>query len=83
MKEIDRYFQKALKQGERKPLKLEQIPFGFLPVTREGSIKMDTFTRMINHPRLQKLPFILETPNELPGYEQEMKQMREAYIEIS
>jgi deoxyribonuclease-4 len=46
----------------------------------EGSIGMDTFIRMINHPKLQGIPFILETPNELPGYAQEISCMREAYL---
>jgi len=46
----------------------------------EGSIGMDTFIRMINHPKLQGIPFILETPNELPGYEKEISSMREAYL---
>jgi deoxyribonuclease-4 len=46
----------------------------------EGSIGMDTFIRMINHPKLQGIPFILETPNELPGYAQEISSMREAYL---
>ena len=46
----------------------------------EGSIGMDTFIRMINHPKLQGIPLILETPNELPGYEQEIRSMREAYL---
>ena len=41
---------------------------------------MDTFIRMINHPKLQGIPLILETPNELPGYEQEIRSMREAYL---
>lgn len=45
----------------------------------EGMIGLDAFTRMINHPRLRHLPFLLETPNELPGYEVEIKLMRAAY----
>jgi len=49
----------------------------------EGSIGIETFTRMINHPKLKGLPFILETPNELPGYELEIATMREAYREES
>ena len=28
--------------------------------------------RIINHPQLRHLPFYLETPNELPGYAQEI-----------
>jgi deoxyribonuclease-4 len=46
----------------------------------EGSLGMDAFIRMINHPKLKDLPFILETPNEVPGYAQEIKRMREAYL---
>jgi deoxyribonuclease-4 len=46
----------------------------------EGSVGMEAFVRMINHPKLRGLPFILETPNELPGYELEIKCMREAYL---
>jgi deoxyribonuclease-4 len=46
----------------------------------EGSMGSDAFVRMINHPKLKDLPFILETPNEIPGYAQEIKRMREAYL---
>jgi deoxyribonuclease-4 len=46
----------------------------------EGSLGMDAFIRMINHPKLKDLPFILETPNEVSGYAQEIKRMREAYL---
>ena len=45
----------------------------------EGSIGMDAFTRIINHPKLCHLPFFLETPNELPGYAEEIRILREAY----
>lgn len=42
----------------------------------EGSIGMDAILRTINHPSLQNLPFVLETPNELPGYADEIKILR-------
>lgn len=38
----------------------------------EGSIGTDAFARIINHPALRELPFYLETPNELEGYEYEI-----------
>lgn len=34
----------------------------------EGAIGIDTFRRIINHPALKNLPFLLETPNEIEGY---------------
>lgn len=45
----------------------------------EGSIGLEAMTRIINHPRLKELPFYLETPNELDGYEHEIKILRERY----
>lgn len=45
----------------------------------EGSIGMDAFIRIINHPKLRHLPFFLETPNELPGYAEEIRLLRKAY----
>lgn len=43
----------------------------------EGSIGVEAFTRIINHPALKDLPFYLETPNELDGYAAEIALMRE------
>lgn len=43
----------------------------------QGHIGLDTFINIINHPALQGLPMILETPNELPGYEQEIRLLRQ------
>jgi deoxyribonuclease-4 len=37
-----------------------------------GYLGLETFRRVINHPRLRDLPFYLETPNELPGYAKEI-----------
>ncbi len=44
-----------------------------------GQIGFEAITRIINHPKLRNLPFILETPNELDGHEKEIKMLREAY----
>ena len=43
----------------------------------EGSLGLDTFRRIVNHPLLQGKPLILETPNELPGYAREIALLRE------
>lgn len=43
----------------------------------EGCLGRETFARIINHPALQGLPFILETPNELPGYAAEIALLKE------
>lgn len=48
----------------------------------EGEIGFDAFVAIINHPALRDLPFYLETPNELPGYEQEIQMLREAYLPL-
>ena len=42
----------------------------------EGNLGLDTFSNIVNHPVLQKLPMILETPNELPQYAQEIALLR-------
>ena len=47
----------------------------------EGSIGLDAFIRIINHPKLCHLPFYLETPNELDGYAHEIKILKENYNE--
>ena len=43
----------------------------------EGSLGISTFASIVNHPVLSKLPMILETPNELPGYEREIALLRD------
>ncbi len=45
----------------------------------EGTIGLEAFERIINHPQLKDLPFFLETPNELDGYEKEIKILRNLY----
>jgi deoxyribonuclease-4 len=45
-----------------------------------GNIGLEAMTRIINHPALRNLPFYLETPNELPGYENEIALLRSKYL---
>lgn len=45
----------------------------------EGYIGKEALIRIINHPALRKLPFYLETPNELDGYAAEIALLRENY----
>lgn len=42
----------------------------------KGSLGLDAILRIVNHPLLRDLPFILETPNELPGYAEEIALLR-------
>lgn len=53
--------------GSRKD-RHERIGFGF--------IGTDAFARIVRHPALSKLPFYLETPNELDGYRREIELLR-------
>ena len=39
----------------------------------KGSLGLETFRAIVNHPALQGLPMILETPNELAGYQKEIE----------
>ena len=43
----------------------------------QGSLGLETFQTIVKHPVLRKLPMILETPNELPGYKAEIAVLRE------
>ena len=45
----------------------------------EGSIGIEAFTRIINHPKLRNLPFFLETPNEVEGYAKEIALLKSVY----
>ncbi len=45
----------------------------------EGYIGQGTFEKIINHPNLRDLPFLLETPNELDGYEKEIQILKSLY----
>lgn len=44
-----------------------------------GSLGTDTFERVINNQYLKNLPMILETPNELDGYKDEIDTLRKLY----
>ncbi len=45
----------------------------------QGSIGAETMIRIINHPALQGIPVYLETPNELEGYAEEIRFLRDSY----
>ena len=42
----------------------------------EGNLGLETFRNIVNHPALKDKPMILETPNELPGYQKEIALLR-------
>jgi len=42
----------------------------------KGSLGVETFRAIVNHPALRDKPMILETPNELPGYQAEIALLR-------
>ena len=42
----------------------------------EGSLGLETFAAIVNHPVQKDKPMILETPNELSGYEKEIALLR-------
>lgn len=45
----------------------------------EGNIGTEAFEKIINHPKLRELPFLLETPNELDGYAKEIELLKGLY----
>ncbi len=42
----------------------------------KGFLGLETFQKIVNHPKLKGIPMILETPNELPGYQAEIDLLR-------
>ncbi len=44
-----------------------------------GTIGLEAIIQIINHPKLKKLPFILETPNELSGWKEEISLLQKAF----
>ena len=42
----------------------------------DGNLGLATFEKIVNHPALAGLPMILETPNELSGYQKEIALLR-------
>ena len=45
----------------------------------EGKIGLDALVRVICHPKLKEIPFILETPNDDEGWTKEISLLKEAY----
>jgi len=45
----------------------------------EGTIGTEAILRVINHPKLRRLPFFLETPQEVPGYAAEIRLLRAGF----
>jgi len=43
----------------------------------QGTIGEEALMKLVHHPKLKHLPFLLETPNELPGYAEEILRIRE------
>ena len=46
-----------------------------------GTIGKDALIRFINHSELKGIPVNLETPNEIPGYEEEIALLRQSYTQ--
>lgn len=46
-----------------------------------GELGLDAIKEIINHKSLRNLPFFLETPNDVEGYGEEIKLLRECYVE--
>lgn len=44
----------------------------------QGTIGSDAIQRIVSHPKLRDLPFNLETPNEIEGYQYEIAYLRDA-----
>lgn len=78
-------FDKVIGLSRLKAVHLNDSMFGFLShkdrhaKIGEGKIGTAALARVINHPAMQGLPFILETPNELDGYAAEISLMKSLY----
>ncbi len=44
-----------------------------------GSLGIDAITRIINHTKLREIPFFLETPNDIDGYQKEIELLKGLY----
>ena len=49
----------------------------------EGHLGLEAITRIINHEKLKDLPFFLETPNDIDGYEKEIALLKTLYNDYS
>ena len=65
----------AIKQMVKETNRPEVIGAGYLGSAELGGGE-EVFARIVSHPRLRDLPFILETPNELAGYAHEIQLLR-------
>ena len=78
LREFDRVI--GLKRLEALHLNDSKNPFASHKDRHEcigkGSLGMETFRAIVNHPALRDKPMILETPNELPGYQEEIALLR-------
>ncbi len=45
----------------------------------DGSLGIEAISRIINHEKLKELPFFLETPNDIDGYEKEIALLKQLY----
>ncbi len=43
----------------------------------QGTLGMEAIQRIVSHPQLHHLPFLLETPNDLEGYAEEIRLLRQ------
>ncbi|KNF10148.1 endonuclease IV [Gottschalkia purinilytica] len=43
----------------------------------KGTLGLEAIVNIIKHPQLKDIPFLLETPNELEGYKEEIKLLKE------
>ncbi len=48
----------------------------------QGHLGLDTIVKVVSHPKLEGLPCILETPNELDGYAEEIRILRQEYTGV-
>lgn len=48
-------------------------------VIGDGSLGLQATERIINHPLLRDLPFFLETPNDIDGYQKEIELLKSLY----
>ena len=48
----------------------------------QGEIGMEAMKRIVQHPVLTDLPFILETPNEMDGYRKEIEIVKQWFEDI-
>lgn len=50
-------------------------------VIGQGGIGLEAITEFINHPAVRNLPMVLETPNDLKGYQKEIELLRSVFRE--